>query len=178
MRAGKSPFLVPKQFTLEQRLRYRHTVQLHEWAIPPVTFGVDGFGYEFFTGAALTENQHRGIGLDDLGQRVEHSMHRRRLADEPAEGSLSDLPRAQTADLAHQLAALERPSHHHPQFVELDGLGEEVVRTATDRLDRGSPRPVCGHHDNQHVRLAPANIKHQIEALDVGQAVIEQDEVV
>jgi len=61
-RASKSAPFVPKQFALQQRRRYRCTVNRDE-TVPPTRAGlVNGLSDLFLAGAGLTLNENRAIG--------------------------------------------------------------------------------------------------------------------
>ena len=87
VRASERAPLVAEQLTFQQRLRDRHTVELHGGPIGPLALGVNGFGHELLAGAAFTQHQHGGIRPHDFVEGLEDLSHGRRLADQVAEPS-------------------------------------------------------------------------------------------
>ena len=99
------------------------------------------------------------------------------LADDPLEAiPLLEL-RAQVRVLRFQPPLLERGVEHVQQFVDLEGLADEVRRAALDRLDRVLHRPVAGDDDRDDVRIAPDGRFDHRGAIDAGEAQVGDDDV-
>ena len=59
---GESTSFVTKQLAFEQRCRERRTVQGDKRLVSARAVAIDGTRGQLFAGAALTKNEHGGIG--------------------------------------------------------------------------------------------------------------------
>src|SRR5262249_20059102 len=137
-RAGERSLLVPEQLRLDQLLRNRRAVDLDEPLAAPVAVAVNGARDELLPDAALSLNEHGGIGRRRPRHRVHHLPEPRAFADHlvPDFGLL-----LQRAVLVAQPPVLEYVADGDEQTIRaLERLVEEVRRPALDRLDRGARR--------------------------------------
>jgi hypothetical protein len=75
--AGEGPFLVAKQFRLEEFSWQGGAVERDKGAGLSWTSGVQGASRQLFSGAALTSDQHRGVVCGETFEFVKHALHRR-----------------------------------------------------------------------------------------------------
>lgn len=70
-RSGKSPPLMPKQFSLQQGIRDSSTVDRNERSLSPRTISMDRAGCQFFPGSALTLYERTGLcGRDPTRRKI------------------------------------------------------------------------------------------------------------
>ena len=140
---------------------------------------VQRVGDEFLARAALALDEHGRARRGDLADRVEHVLHRRRRADEGVQalaGAAFDLL-AQFGVLALDHAAAQGAAHEDFQPVEVQRLGDEIVRPALHRGDGGVHRAVGGHHDAHRRRghlQRPVDERHAVLA---AQAQVGQEQI-
>ena len=84
---------------------------------------------------------------------------------------------AQRRGLAAQRALGDRAAHEDHELVELERLGQVVIRAVADRLDRRIDRAVRGHHDHLGLGLRGADRVEQREAIELGHAQIGDDDI-
>src|SRR5262245_34341321 len=82
---SESTFLVSKEFALKQILRDRSTIDNNEWISLAWALSMDGMGDEFFTGAALTADQHRDVGKGNAFNKAKNVLHTFRSSNNPVE---------------------------------------------------------------------------------------------
>ena len=126
---------------------------------------------QLLAGAALAGDQHGRVALRDGVDAVEQPQHRRAAPD--------DRPRAVRARLAlRQLGArllqlaLERALradalHLQDDLVDVERLGEVVVRAFLERGDRVGDRGVRGDQDDVGARRLLAHAPEQRQAVDL-----------
>jgi len=68
---------VTKQLGLEQRFGQSSTIELDEGTIPAGRQVMNTGRYEFFAGAALTNDQHWPVQLGDAGNTLQHFQKNR-----------------------------------------------------------------------------------------------------
>jgi hypothetical protein len=117
-RAGKSAFLVTKQFALEKVLRNRRAVDLDERPRGPPRFFMDGACHQVFADTAFAAQQHRRIGRRHPlhgGQDFLHLYTARYQV-----GMLVALLQrfAQRPVLYSQALHIQLLVHHHTHFVQ------------------------------------------------------------
>src|ERR1039458_3865417 len=69
-----SPALMPKQITLQQRLRNRRAVDCHEWFITPVAVAMQRPGHQLFAGSAFALDQDSRFGGRDPRQKLKNLL--------------------------------------------------------------------------------------------------------
>ena len=60
--------------------------------------------------------------------------------------------RSQALDLFAELTVLDGPRESEDEVVHLEGLRDEIIRTGTDRPNRGLHTPECRNDDDGHAR--------------------------
>ena len=81
-RSGEGPADVAKQFTLEQTLAQRSTIDSHKGSAPPQAQAMNGGRDEFLSGAGLAEQQDGGTRSSDTANGAVHVLHGRAGADQ------------------------------------------------------------------------------------------------
>ena len=100
----------------------------------------------------------------DLIDQLVDLLHRRARADQLAAAARVRDDLAQPLDLAAQRAVLGRAAHRDRERLDLDRLGDEVVRAGADRADRGLEAAERGQHDHRHVGPVGDDLLAQLEA--------------
>ena len=150
----KAPLLVAEQLRLDEGLGNRRDVDGDERLGAARTLMVDGPRHQLLARPALARDEHGGRRPRDLGHELVDADHGAVPPDHgprsaplvAGQGQLG----AQTEHLALQRPLLEGPVHEQRDVVDVEGLGEVVVRAALERLHgradlvhRGDQR----HHD-------------------------------
>ena len=117
-------------------------------------------GDELLARAALAGDEHRGVGGCDALHHVEDMGHRLALAEHLAFG------RHRGAPEAHELLAEgrvpERALGGQRHLVEIQGLGEKVVRAGAERGDRVLERRVLRGDEEHHPVVALRGLVAQL----------------
>ena len=104
-------------------------------------------------------------------------MHLLALADDVAEAELPFELLLEQQVLADAVAPLDRPLQHRQQRVGLDRLLDEAVRARLHRLDRLRHAAVAGDDDDLGVGVDLLELAQQLEAVDVRQHHVGDDDV-
>ena len=80
--AGKSALDMAKEFAFEERADQGAAVDRHEWFAHASAFVVQCPRDQFFAGAALARDQHRGVRAGHFGDHCAQGTHAGRLPDE------------------------------------------------------------------------------------------------
>ena len=160
----KAPFTWPKSSLSSSVSGSARAVDRHEGAGGPRAALVDRARHELLAGAALAEDEHRGVRRRDALDEAQHGAHRRPVADDVREAA-----RHVEAPLQHAVAALEAtlldgPLQARPHLVPVgERLDEVVERAALHRRDRGVDRRVAGHQHHREVGVVPAQQREERE---------------
>src|SRR6266852_2221441 len=95
-----------EELAFEQRLGNGSAVDAHVARLAPLTETVERAGNEFFTGTALAEDQHPGVGWGDGLQHLEQVAHLGALADDLFKAIRLTGAGAETRVLLQQAVAL------------------------------------------------------------------------
>jgi len=151
-RARERAFHVAEQVRLEQVRREAARVHRDEGSIGSRRVRVDGPRDQFLAGAALPFDQDRRPARRRLDDQVEHSAHRRALADDVVEAVvalLQVLPERPV--LGDEPPALDGVPQDEQDLVVLERFGDVVEGAALHGVDGGVDRRVGGDHDDGHV---------------------------
>ena len=148
LRVRERPFLVPEQFTFDQRFRYRRAVEWDERALTPRTVVMDGTGDQFFPRPAFPADEHGRSRARDLFNFRVDLFHGRAFADEVMEGVPLDHLGAEIPNLASQLLRLKGLGDDEPEFVHIKRfchiIGRAQLHGVHGRFDRFRS---CEHDD-------------------------------
>ena len=151
----KAPRGVAEELALEQGLGDRRAVDRDEGLVAPRRLRVDGARDHLLAGAALAEQQHRGL---ELRRALDDLEHLRSCPARPprsaARRTARSTSRWSSAVAAPQPLALPGLAEREQHLGRLEGLCEVVVRAAPHRLDRELGRAVGRHQDHGGVRQA------------------------
>ncbi len=173
--AGERAFLVAEQLRLEQRLGERRARHGDEGRGLARALGMDGAREQFLAGAALAEDQDRGLAARGAPGQIEHPVHRRVLADHVAEVEFALQHLAQEHVLADQRLLRDDLHHHQAEFFGVERLDEVVVGAGLHGLDRGLDRGVGGHDDDGHVLLGLLRRFEHLEAVHARHLQVDQE---
>jgi hypothetical protein len=178
-RIGERAALVPEEFALQQGLRQGGAGDVHETAMGPVGIVVNDTGSQILAGSTVTAQEHGGrAALGDILKQVEHANHRLVAPDHLVETELALEITAQLAHLPAQLGGFQALLDGEHQLIHVERLGDVVVRPQADRLDRLLQPAEGGDHDDDRLAVVLANLAEHVQAGEVGQLVVEQDQVV
>ena len=141
-------------------------------------FVVNPLGDKVFAGAALALNKDRGsfAGGDFLDE-DHHLLHFFRFGDNVViAGAAPDLS-AQRFDLVAQAAGFERVLDGDGEFVEIEGLADEIVGAELERVFHVVELRIGGDHDDGARATVGLDVLQHLETADVGQAHVEQHQV-
>ena len=113
----------------------------------------------------------------DSRDQVPQRRDRRRRADDALQAVRTGRVRPELPDLAAQPRRLERPLDRRRDFVEIERLVGEVIGAELHRLDGGLDAGVRGQQNHQDVLIELLDLAQDRDAVGVGQAVVEQDEI-
>ena len=113
----------------------------------------------------------------DLPEQLLGGAHRRRLADDPVEGVAGRLLRLQALHLAAEAGRLERLPDEEKKLVEVDRLVEVVPGPPLHRLDGVLDGREGRDQDDERLRVPVADLPQHLEAVEVGEPEVEQDEI-
>ncbi len=176
-RAGERAAHVAEQLRLEQRLGNRAAVDRDELAAPPRAVVVNRARHQLLARAGLAADENRAARRRHRLEQLEQIAHRPRSPDDAAEAVAPLELGAEVRVLGLQAPLLERRVEHVEQFVELERLGDEVGRTALDRLHRVLHGAVAGDDDADDVRIAGQGRLEHLPAVDARQPQIRNDNV-
>jgi hypothetical protein len=174
---GEGAAHVAEELALEQRRGHGRAVDGEEGPRAPRALLVEGPGDELLARAALARDQHRRAAVGHAGHQVEDPLHRRALAEEPAEVLRIDDGSAEPLHLQAKLPVLHRPRDHQPEELGVDRLGDEVVGAGADRRDRGVEAGVARDHHHGHLGPDGEDALAQLGSAEGGHPQIGEDHV-
>jgi hypothetical protein len=171
--AGERTAIVTEQLRLDQLARQPRAVELDQGLVATRAVAVEPARQVALAGAGVAEDQHRDRDLRgplaDLadGGRQRQGRVRQRGRPPAARGR------------RHPLVAplLEDPGQDHGQGRQLDRLGQEVPRALADGAHHQIDRAEAGDHDDAQVRAGGDQGPHQLDAVAVGQAVVDHRQI-
>jgi hypothetical protein len=137
---------------------------------------VDGAGQDLLAGAALPEDEDRGVGArGGLGE-LEDRLHRRALRDEIAEPVLALERLAQDRVLPQQALLRDDLLHHQRELLGIEGLHQVVVGPLLHGGHRGVDGGVGGHDHEGDVGLDLLRLVEDLEPVHPGHLEIRDDD--
>ena len=152
----KAPFSWPNS-SLSSRLSGRApqlTATIGE--VPPLAVGVNRAGDDLLAGAALAQDQHRGVGLGHVLDQLQHLPHRRAVADDLVDGHQLVDRLAELRVLLAEPPLLQGPQDQMAEFVGIDRLGDVVEGALLQGPHRRVDRGEGGDHDHGRLRVDAA----------------------
>ena len=132
---------------------------------------------QLLAGAALAGDQDRGGRARDPPHERDDIAHRLALRDDVVEAELVLDLALQPRDLAAQRALAERLVGDEQQLLDLERLGDVVVRAELDRADRGLDRAERGDHHDVRRLGQRHHAADQVEAVHLGHPQVGDDQV-
>jgi hypothetical protein len=165
-----------EELALQQRFRDARAVDGEEGAVGPRTLGVHGTRGQLLTGSALPLEQHGPVSACDATKVVEQSRHHVASADHSVEVRYAHrftVP----AQLVAQPPVLEYSGHTDREVVEVEWLGQEIVRPLLQRPHRLIYRAEGGDHDEcRRLLHGPGPIQKR-ESVGAGKPQVADDQV-
>ena len=144
-------FDVTKEFAFEQALRHRCAIDGHEWAGGIAALAMHGLGDELFASAAAACDEEWSVRTAHAFDELTHVLDGRAGTDHLIGAADSRYLMAQTLHLIVQSAVLHCTCEREAENLHVEWLGDEVVRTHTDRCHSRLERPKSRHHYHGHV---------------------------
>src|SRR5579863_4070003 len=139
---------------------------------------VNRFGDQLFAGPAFAGDEHGGARGRHLSDKIEHGEHFLALADD-AWKIVALLQRAlELYVFFAQAAAFDGERNLGDEFVVGPRLGDVILRAALEGRASHVNRTICGDENDGEIRVAAADFAQQLEPVAVGQAHVEQHQVV
>ena len=163
--AGEGSPLVAEQLGFQQRLGNGRTVDGDEPAFAPAAVPVDGPRHQLLARAAVTQQQHRGVGVRDHPDLLEHALHGLRPAEDVVEAVAALDLGPEPPILLTKLLVLHGPLDDQRQLRKLERLGQVVVRALAHGVDRALEAPERGHEDHPRPRLDALGLSQHGQAV-------------
>jgi len=151
-RIGKCSALVPKQLALQEVRGNGGAIQLDEWAGRSGPAIVQRTREQLFTGAGVTGDEDRGIGMrENAGGTLECGAERRTLPDDLAERVRLCLESRERAAGERRAPASHGCGHDIVQGITIIGERKVISGTCCHRLRGDAMARVPAHRDYRHV---------------------------
>ena len=150
VRPGEGALLVAEELGLEQGVGDGGQVHGHERLVAPRALVVDGARHQLLAGAALPGDEHGGVGLGHLGDRLVEPHHLRMAAHELVEAVGAIELGAQVPQLALEPALPGRLADQIQDLVHVPGLGQVVVRARLHGVHRHAQVRIRGDQDDRN----------------------------
>src|ERR1041385_309418 len=147
-RVREGSLCMTEKLAFEHRFRDRSAVYCDEGSALLAPMLVHRLRDELLACTALASDEHRGISLLHSIQQAVDLFHRRTVADEQAARRDGSDGRPQTLDLFAKLPVLNGARESEDAVGPLGGRRDEIIRTGSDRADRGLHTPECRTDDD------------------------------
>ena len=117
-------------------------------------------GHQLFPGARLAEDEHRRIAPGHRSESLAETYHRWRRADQDRRRIGRTELRTRRGEIAAERPRIVDATEANEELVEIERLGEVIVRTGLQRFDRvvhGAERRHQDHFGRR--RCAPRRLK-------------------
>ncbi len=170
-RARERAFLVTEELRLEQLRGDRRRVQRDERRVRARRVVVQGPRDELLAGARFAGNQHSHARARQPADRLEHVLHRGRLADDPRR-------RLRLGLLCRAARSLPRRARYElHRFVDVERLRQVLERAALVRGHRAVQVGVRRDHDHRDIGIGPREPLHELEAAHIGHSNVGHEHV-
>ena len=166
-----------EELGLHQGLGNRSAVDRHERLVAARRLLVHGARDELLAGPALAGDHDGRPAVGRLADRLEDFQDARTLPDESVEPVLAPQLAFELPILLLQPLALERVGDGEPQLVELERLGDVVIRAELHRLHRRLGRSEGGHDEHHRSRRVLLRGAQNGEAVHLPHAEVGDDQV-
>gem|GEM_PF-4736848 len=166
-----------EQFALQQFGGNRGGVERHERAGRARRFVVQRVRHQLLAGAGFAIDQHRQRRLRQPPDRTEQRAHRRGIAHQlwalvrcGGRGGLAGRGERRIGRRQHALRQCHR-------VVQVERLGQELLRPATERPGGAGDIGVGRHHDDRQLRMGGLELVEQYQAVITGHAHVGEQQV-
>src|SRR5581483_9793385 len=174
---GEGALLVAEQLGLQHLARQGAAVDRHERARGARRPLVDGARHQLLAGAALAEDQHRGVSrrhpLDD----AEDLLHLGAAGQDSPVGLGARRVRAEGHVIPHQLALLGRLADDDVELLDLGRLGQVVVCAELHGLHRSGHFLEARHDDHLRVLGERLQLAEDLDPLLARHLHVQDDDV-
>src|SRR5713226_1987837 len=177
-RAGEGAFDVAEKLGLEEIDGNRAGVDGNEGFVGARRSGMNGLGDELLAGTAFAADQDGGTGRRDLGDEVEQRQHLFAFADNVGEIEALLEGALELHVFFAQAAGFHGLRDLREELVVGPRLGDVVHGAALEGGARHIDGAVRGDQNDGKVRIAAANFFQEVEAVAVGKADVEQQQIV
>ena len=177
MRAGKRASLVAEESALDQFVRDRRQVDGDERRLATARFPVEQAREQFFTRAALAEDQDGRGELRDFLHQIDDVADLTAGTDQEFAFTLLGNLRTQRDHLTVQILSLAGVANKRTQLVVVEVLRDVVVGAVLHRLDRGLDLVDRREHDAFDQAVVLFDNAKDIEAADAGKPDVEQNQI-
>ena len=132
---------------------------------------MDGARDQFLAGARLARDEDGQVGRDDARDDAIDVLHRRRAADQRQRRVLF------RRGLGRDAAPRQRARHRLDQRVEVERLGQIVIRPRLRRADGSGQRVARGQDDRWQRRVAGGDSGEMLQPVAVGQHDVGDEDV-
>jgi hypothetical protein len=165
---------VAEQLRLEDLGRDRGAVDRQETVLVARRVLVQRVGDQFLARPGLADDEHVRARRRDQLHLAKQLLHRLGTALELGELGVQSL--LQLVDPLAVLVLLEQLGHARAQLLDVDRLGQVVVRAALHRVDGRLHRAVSGDHQHADPRIDAFHLVQDTEAVRTGQHQIGEDQ--
>jgi hypothetical protein len=163
--AGERAGLVAEQFAFQQFRRDRGGIERDERHACARRLPMQRARDQFLAGAGLAGHQHRQRRLRETSDRAEQCAHRGRITDQRIV-----IERLRAVGGWRFGPAAERARRQRHRFVEVERLGQELVRAAAEGAGGASDVGIGRHHDHRQLRQRQLEFLQQHQPVVAGHA--------
>jgi hypothetical protein len=139
---------------------------------------VNHLGRQILARPALADEQdRRGRARRNPLQQGAQRLHRGGVSHDPVQGKRLGMRLLEPPDLPPELGRFERLLHEQRDFVQVERLVRVVEGPLLHRLDGRLHAGNGRQHDDGHVGLAGLDLAQHLEAVGIGQPIVEQHEI-
>ncbi len=175
-RSGERTAFVTEELGFEQSIGKRGAVHGYEGPRDTRALFVQGPGNELLSGAALADNQHVGVALRDRGNQLAQSLNRRAFPHD-LRGFLPGQMPARPRELRLEPALVSDPFDPKQELVEIERLGQVVVRSLLECAHRVVDVAVRGHEDHRRARRLSSCFAKHFEPVGFGHSDVADHQV-
>ena len=154
---GKRTFFIAEELAFQDVLRYRRAVDGHKRAAAALAELVNGLGGQIFPRAGLPCYQDSVVGFGQHLDGLKHPLHGRAFAHHILEDIWLRTTGLQASVLVDKPTALQSLVQSQYQGVMLEGLGDEIIGTASNGFHRHIDLAEGGHHNHGLLRMVVFN---------------------
>src|SRR5208283_1240091 len=173
-RSGKGTLFVAKELGLDQLLRNRSAVHLHERLVCPFALQVDLPRDEFLARTVLPRDEDPAVRRRRQRDLLLQPPHRLRGAENlvGAKGRCAQAP-----VLTFQTSALDGVLNRKKEFFYRERLLDEIERAELGGTNRGLDRAVATHHHHGELRPGGAQLLQDVDSVSPRHCDVEENEI-